>query len=171
MAPSKGIMEDKDNPAPVFSGETKDWPAFKDAIQLRVDKHDTTWLFEGGRLLAEFFATQIKAKTDEKWLAQPWKIPALQIWAKMYHKYEGMTDMLTGTMMEERANIITYVTGDTRHRRTIYEADQDFERFGKTLIANFKDTSTLWEFLRAILRQCHIHKLSKVGKDGRMGKG
>jgi len=33
MAPSKGIMEDKENPAPVFSGETKDWPAFKDAIE------------------------------------------------------------------------------------------------------------------------------------------
>ena len=45
------------------------------------------------------------------------------------------------------------------------QADQDFERFGKTLIANFKDTATLWEFLRASLRQCHIHKLSKVGKD------
>ena len=91
--------------------------------------------------------------------------PALQIWAKMYHKYEGMTDMLTGTMMEELATIITCVTGDARHRRTIYEADQDFERFGKTLIANFKDTATLWEFLRASLRQLHINKLSKVGKD------
>ena len=45
------------------------------------------------------------------------------------------------------------------------EADQEFERFGKTLTANFKDTATLWEFLRASLRQCHIHKLSKVGKD------
>jgi len=75
-----------------------------------------------------------------------------------------MTDMLTGMMMEELANIITCVTGDARHRRTIYEADQDFERFGKTLIASFKDTATLWEFLRASLRQCHIHKLSKVGK-------
>jgi len=296
-------MEDKD-----FSGETKDWPAFKDAIQSRADKHDTTWLFEGGRALAEFFARQLKEKTgterktrkkalerekaesdsnhvptsvdaytkaalkewfedkdiatglllslnknrltslgsnftdykkfgfkdedalakdhksidlkylrqlnrmvarllhdavfepsskvdtpaqsklngilrnsevsqilrgtvdddDEEWLAQPWKIPALQIWAKMYHKYEGMTDMLTGTMMEELANIITCVTGDARHRRTIYEADQDFERFGKTLIANFKDTATLWEFLRASLRQCHIHKLSKAVK-GRRG--
>ena len=87
----------------------------------------------------------------------------------MYHKYEVMTDMLTGTMMEELANIITCVTGDARHRRTIYEADQDFERFDKTLnvllIANFKDTATLWEFLRSSLRQCHIHKLSKVGKD------
>jgi hypothetical protein len=36
-------------------------------------------------------------------------IPALQIWAKMYHKYEGMTDMLTVTMMEELATIITCV--------------------------------------------------------------
>jgi hypothetical protein len=33
------------------------------------------------------------------------------------------------------------------------------------LIANFKDTATLWAFLRASLRQCHIHKLSKVGQD------
>jgi hypothetical protein len=97
--------------------------------------------------------------------AQPWRIPAVQIWGKICHKYEGMTDMLTGTMMEELANIITCVTGDARQRRTIYEADQDFERFGKTLIANFKDTATLWAFLRASLRQCHIHKLSKVGKD------
>ncbi len=90
---------------------------------------------------------------DEEWLAQLCKIPVLQIWSKMYHKYEVMTDMLTVTMMEELATIITYVTGDARHRRTIYEVDQDFERFGKTLIANFKDTATLWEFLRASLRQ------------------
>jgi hypothetical protein len=102
---------------------------------------------------------------DDEWIAQPWRIPAVQIWGKICHKYEGMTDMLTGTMMEELANIITCVTGDARQRRTIYEADQDFERFGKTLIANFKDTATLWAFLRTSLRQCHIHKLSKVGKD------
>jgi hypothetical protein len=101
---------------------------------------------------------------DDEWIAQPWRIPTVQIWGKICHKYEGMTDMLTGTMMEELANIITCVTGDARQCRTIYETDQDFERFGKTLIAN-KDTSTLWAFLRATLRQCHIHNLSKVGKD------
>ena len=59
-------MEEKDNPALVFSCETKDWLTFKDAIQMRADKHDTTWLFEGGRSLAEFFARQIKEKTDTK---------------------------------------------------------------------------------------------------------
>jgi hypothetical protein len=63
MTPSKG-MEEKDNPAPVFSGETKDWPTSKDAIQMRAaDKHETTWLFEGGRSLEEFLARQIKEKT------------------------------------------------------------------------------------------------------------
>jgi hypothetical protein len=39
MAPSKGM---EDNPALVFSCETKDWPAFKDAVQLGADMHDTT---------------------------------------------------------------------------------------------------------------------------------
>ena len=59
-------MEEKDNPALVFPCETKDWPSFKDAIQMCADKHDTTWLFEGGRSLAEFFARQIKEKTGTK---------------------------------------------------------------------------------------------------------
>jgi hypothetical protein len=68
---------------------------------------------------------------DEEWIAQPRKIPVLQIWGKMCHKYEGMTDMLTGTMMEDLANIDTCVTGDARQHATIYEEDQDFERFSK----------------------------------------
>jgi hypothetical protein len=36
---------------------------------------------------------------------EPWWIPPVQIWGKICHKYEGMTDMLTGMMMEELANI------------------------------------------------------------------
>jgi hypothetical protein len=60
---------------------------------------------------------------DDEWIAQLWQIPAVQIWGKICHKYEGMTDMLvymlTGTMMEEVANIIKCVTGDARQRRTI----------------------------------------------------
>jgi ribosomal protein L1 len=57
---------------------------------------------------------------DDEWIAQPWRIPAVQIWGKICHKYEGMTDMLTGTMMEELANIITCVAGNARQRRTVY---------------------------------------------------
>ena len=81
-----------------------------------------------------------------------------------------MTDVLSGRMMEELDDVINCVTGDARQRCTIYEADHDFERFGKTLTANFKDTATLWEFLRSSLRQCHIHKLSKVEKDRAHGQ-
>ena len=47
-------------------GEAKHWPSFKEAIQARADSHDTTWLFEGGRSLAEFFARQIKDETGSK---------------------------------------------------------------------------------------------------------
>ncbi len=65
MDPSKG-MEEKDNPVLVFSGETKDCPTFKDAIQMRVDKHDTTWLFEGGRSLAEFLADRSRRRLRAK---------------------------------------------------------------------------------------------------------
>jgi len=39
--------------------------------------------------------------------------------------------MLTGKMIEEPANVITCVKGNARQRRTIYEADQNFDRFGK----------------------------------------
>jgi hypothetical protein len=82
-----------------------------------------------------------------------------------------MTDMLTGTMMEELATIITCVTGDARHRRTVYEADQDFDRFGKTLIANFKDTATLWEFLRKPTSVPYPQAIKGREGQGSMGKG
>ena len=55
-------MEEKDNPLH-FSGEVKDWPTFKEAIQSHADACDTTWLLEAGRALALFFARQIKDKT------------------------------------------------------------------------------------------------------------
>jgi hypothetical protein len=54
--------EDKDNPLH-FSGEIKDWPTFKEAMQSRADARDATWLLEAGRGLALFFARQIKDKT------------------------------------------------------------------------------------------------------------
>jgi len=54
MSPGKG-RDDNDNPLH-FSGEIKDWPTFKDAIESRADARDTTWLLETGRALALFFA-------------------------------------------------------------------------------------------------------------------
>ena len=46
-----------------ISGESKDWSRFKQDIQSRADRYDTTWLFEGGRQWALFLARQIKDKT------------------------------------------------------------------------------------------------------------
>jgi hypothetical protein len=43
------------NKQPLHPAKAKDWPPFKEAIQVRADIHDTTWLFEGGRTLALFF--------------------------------------------------------------------------------------------------------------------
>ena len=86
-----------------------------DAVFEPSSKVDTPAQSKLNGILRNFEVSQILrgvVDDDEERLAQPWKIPALQIWAKMYHKYEGMTDMLTGTMMEELANIITCVTGE-----------------------------------------------------------
>ena len=96
MAPGNkgGIMEVKDNPALVFSGATKDWPAFKDAIQLGADKLDTTWLFEGGRALAEFFASQIKEKTGTRRHARrQWSAKKPRVIATTYQPRSMRTPM------------------------------------------------------------------------------
>jgi hypothetical protein len=69
---------------------------------------------------------------------------------KEWFEDKDISTVLKNCLTELGSNFTDY---KKRHRRTLYEADQGFERFGKTLIANFKDTATLWEFLRASLRQ------------------
>ena len=61
MSASK--LDTMDDPKLHFSGESKDWSRFKQDIQSRADRYDTTWLFEGGRQWALFLARQIKDKT------------------------------------------------------------------------------------------------------------
>ena len=34
----------------------------------------------------------------DEWITEPWNIPAVRIWGKIFHKYDGMTNILTGTM-------------------------------------------------------------------------
>ena len=38
---------------------------------------------------------------DDDWITEPLDIPAVQIWGQIFHKYEGMTDILSVRMMEE----------------------------------------------------------------------
>ena len=56
---------------------------------------------------------------DLKWIQRPWEIPAVQLWARIMYKYEGMQEALSGNFMDELATTINCVTGDARHCRTI----------------------------------------------------
>ena len=53
-----------------------------------------------------------------QWIKRPWEIPAVQIWARIMLKYEGMQEALSGTFMEELADTITCVTGPANKRRS-----------------------------------------------------
>ena len=53
------------------------------------------------------------ADDDGKWIDAPWKFQLCRSGAR-YSNYEGMTDVLSGRMMEELVSIINCVTGDMR---------------------------------------------------------
>ena len=100
---------------------------------------------------------------EQKWATEPWLMPAMQLWAKLTYRFEGMTDMINGSFMEDLGEILNAVTGP--QRKTLYEADQEFEKMTETLVKNFVTIKSLMPFLRSSLRQTMIRKLSKVGKD------
>ena len=87
----------------------------------------------------------------------------MQLWAKLTYRFEGMTDMINGSFMEDLGEILNAVTGP--QRKTLYEADQEFEKMTETLVKNFATIKSLMPFLRSSLRQTMIRKLSKVGKE------
>ena len=94
---------------------------------------------------------------------EPWLMPAMQLWAKLTYRFEGMTDMINGTFMEDLGDMLNAVTGP--QRKTLYQADQEFEKMCETLLNNFGTIKSLMHFLRSSLRQTMIRKLSKVGKE------
>ena len=100
---------------------------------------------------------------EQAWATEPWLMPAMQLWAKLTYRFEGMTDMINGSFMEDLGEILNAVTGP--QRKTLYEADQEFEKMTETLVKNFGTIKSLMPFLRSSLRQTMIRKLSKVGKD------
>ena len=53
-------------------------------------------------------------------------MPTVQMWGRLVFKFEGMTDMINGSFMEDLGILLTSVTGDQRQRKTFYEADQEF---------------------------------------------
>ena len=100
---------------------------------------------------------------EQTWATEPWLMPAMQLWAKLTYRFEDMTDMINGSFMEDLGEILNVVTGP--QRKTLYEADQEFEKMTETLVKNFATIKSLMPFLRSSLRQTMIRKLSKVGKD------
>ena len=106
-----------------------------------------------------------KMGTESEWSTKPWLMPAMQMWAKLVYKFEGMTDMINGCFMDDLAELLTAATGDQRKRKTLYEIDLEFEKMCDMLLKNFDTQKSLMTFLRSSLRQTMIRKLSKVGKD------
>ena len=100
---------------------------------------------------------------EDTWADKPWLMPAMQMWGKLSYRFEGMTDMINGTFMEDLGDMLNAVTGP--QRKTLYQADQEFEKMCETLLNNFGTIKSLMHFLRSSLRQTMIRKLSKVGKE------
>ena len=79
-----------DHPSKETAGRTKLHSILKtnevaEILKGAVDDDDLDWI--------DMDTTPPRAGT-------PWEMPAVQIWGKLFHKYEGMTDMLSGRMME-----------------------------------------------------------------------
>ena len=64
-----------------------------------------------------------KMGTESTWSAQPWLMPAMQVWANLVYKFKGMTDMINGCSMDDLAELLTASTGDQRKSKTMYEID------------------------------------------------
>ena len=58
---SKG-KDEQDNPIH-FSGDLRDWQAFKQAIQSLADRKVYGWLFDTGKALYDFYVSQVRDKT------------------------------------------------------------------------------------------------------------
>ena len=56
---------EKDNPL-YFSGDAKDFPAFKTEVQKIADQKDCTFILEAGAALSDFYQSQLKDKTGSK---------------------------------------------------------------------------------------------------------
>ena len=100
---------------------------------------------------------------EEQWSTMPWKMPSVQIFAKLIYRFEGMTEMINGAFMDDLGELLSSITG--HQRKTLYEIDQEFEKMCEMLVKNFSSIESLMPFLRSSLRHTMIRRLSKVGND------
>jgi hypothetical protein len=98
-------------------------------------------------------------------IAEPVLVPShhsMQFWGKLSYRFEGMTEMINGTFMDDHGDLLSSVTGQ---QRKTYDIDEEFGKMCELLCKNFSTIKSLTPFLRSSLRQTMIRKLSKVGKD------
>ena len=69
-----------------------------------------------------------KLATESVWADQPGQIPAVPMYGRLAYKFEGMTDMINGSFMEDLSELLNTATGDQRRRKTFYEIDTKFEK-------------------------------------------
>ena len=102
-------------------------------------------------------------KVWSPFLKEPWRMPGMQMRAKLTYRFEGMTEMINGAFMDDLGGLLSSVTG--HRRRILYEIDQDFEKMCDILSKTFTSIKSFMPFLHSSFRQTIIRKLSKVGKD------
>ena len=48
---------------------------------------------------------------ENLWSKQPWLMESTQMWAKLIYRFEGMTEMINGTFMDDLGELLSSVTG------------------------------------------------------------
>ena len=137
----------------VYPSNTVESP---DTIKLRsiLKTPEVTKILQGEKLL-----------TESQWAVHPWLMPPVHMYGRLTYKFEGMTDMINGSFMEDLSELLNSATGDQRRRKSFYEIDTEFEKMTASLQKNFTSMQSLMPFLRASLRQSMMRRLALVGKD------
>jgi hypothetical protein len=90
-------------------------------------------------------------------------LPGILMYAKLAYKFEGMTDVLNGTFVEEMTDLLGSPTSGKG--LAIYEVDTNFEMMAEMIVKSYPDSVTLMSYMRTSLRQAYSKRLSKTSKD------
>ncbi len=86
---------------------------------MHADKHDTTWLFEGGRALLEFFARHLKEKTGTRMMST--KAIEREVAKNDNNHVPSSVDAYTVASLKEWFEDTDIATGKTSHNRPAQE--------------------------------------------------
>ena len=96
-------------------------------------------------------------KYKQKWVREPWKMPAVQVWARMLDKYEGLQDSINSNILWELLAILANVKD-----RSIKDIDTSFHKAFQPIVRNFDTARQLADYLRACVRDEVIHRKARI---------